>query len=170
MGEQTYWRQCNICKSPIGYGHKHYICSVSTCNRKRTGMVFCAVACFDAHLPMMRHRDAWAEEVHAPTKEQAEREAAIEQNAQNEASRAAPQRRIAAPPIGAQSDNDVLIVASKLKKFVREASGMNTSDTVFPVLSRHLRELSVAALRHAATEGRKTVLDRDYEAVLKKPA
>jgi len=117
---------------------------------------------------MMRHRDAWAEQATAPTQEQAEREAALER-AEGDVSSPAPQRRIATSPAGSEDDNDVLIVVTKLKKFVRNASGMNTSDSVFPVLSRHLRELCVAALRHAATEGRKTVLDRDVEAVLRKP-
>jgi histone H3/H4 len=43
---------------------------------------------------------------------------------------------------------------------------MNTSDTVVGVLSDHLRELSVQALRNAAADGRRTVMDRDFAAVL----
>ncbi len=164
MGDESTWRLCNICKTPIAYSQKHYVCSVSTCNRKRTGMVFCSVACFDAHLPMMRHRDAWGEEVVAPTREQAR----LQEQQDKEPAVAAPVRRMAAPaPGAASSDGEVLVVASKLKKFIKDSSGMNTSDGVMPVLSRHLREVSVAALRHAATEGRKTVLDRDFEAVLR---
>ncbi len=166
MGEASTWRQCNICKTPIAFSAKHYVCSVSTCNRKRTGMVFCSVPCFEAHLPMMRHRDAWAEEATSPTREQAAAEA-------QEGSRdtPVPQRRLVTQAAGTDgADHDVLVVASKLKKFIKSSSGMNTSDSVMPVLSRHLREVSVAALRQAATEGRKTVLDRDFEAVLhKKP-
>jgi len=62
----TYWRRCSNCKAEIGFGKKHFVCSVSTCNRKRTGLVFCSVECWDAHLPTARHRDAWALEKVAP--------------------------------------------------------------------------------------------------------
>ncbi len=174
MADESTWRQCNICKTPIAYQAKYYVCSVSTCNRKRTGLIFCSMPCFDAHLPMMRHRDAWAEEERAPTREQAlaaeraeqEQEAAEQRSPGSAGDAAAPVRRMASAPVDT-SDPEVLVVVSKLKKFIKTTSGMNTSDTVFPVLSKHLRELSVAALRQAAAEGRKTVLDRDFIAVLR---
>jgi hypothetical protein len=57
---------------------------------------------------------------------------------------------------------DVLVVASKLKSYVRLRSGMNTSDTVLEVLSDRLRTLCDQAIRRAAEAGRKTVLDRDF--------
>lgn len=60
------WRNCNICKTPIAHDVDYQVCSVSTCNRKRTGMVFCSVDCWDIHLGMARHRDAWAEEKRSP--------------------------------------------------------------------------------------------------------
>lgn len=175
MGDATIWRQCNICKSPIPYVGEYYLCSVSTCQRKRTGFVFCSMACFDAHLPMMRHRDAWAEPQRAPSREQAERERLAEATAEapSPASPAesvgvsTPVRRLAPSAGPDPEDDDALVVVSKLKKFIKTKSGMNTSDGVFPVLSQHLRELSVAALRVAASEGRKTVLDRDFSAVLR---
>jgi len=59
-----------MCKKNIAYKAKYYICNVSTCNRKRTGLSFCTVSCWDAHLPEVRHREAWAEERTAPTKEE----------------------------------------------------------------------------------------------------
>jgi hypothetical protein len=62
-----FWRRCNSCKKPIGYSDNYYVCNVSTCNRKRTGLVFCEVSCWDAHVPMMNHRESWAEERTAPT-------------------------------------------------------------------------------------------------------
>jgi histone H3/H4 len=155
------WRQCNICKNPIAFEQTYYVCSVSTCNRKRTGLVFCSPACFDAHLPMMRHRDAWAEEEKAPTRAQAAAEAAAE-----ESSSARPERRVVTQPRAPAAPKEILIVASKLKKFIKDQASMNTSDNVMGVLSDHLRELSVEALRVAAQEGRKTVLDRDFEVVL----
>jgi len=65
-----------------------------------------------------------------------------------------------------QLPRDVLVVVSKLKKFIRAKSGMNTSDNVTDVLSEHLRQLCVQAIRRAAESDRKTVMDRDFIAVL----
>ena len=62
---------------------------------------------------------------------------------------------------------EVLIVVSKLKAYIRARSGMNTSDTVVDVLSDHLRSLSNEAIRNAARDGRKTVMDRDFRPLLK---
>ncbi|MBI5531242.1 MAG: hypothetical protein HY898_00900 [Deltaproteobacteria bacterium] len=63
---------------------------------------------------------------------------------------------------------DVLVVVSKLKAYVRARSGFNTSDGVTDVLSDHLRDLCKQAIRNAAQDGRKTVLDRDFHAILKR--
>jgi hypothetical protein len=65
-----HWRLCNSCKKPIAYLGTYWVCNVSTCNRKRTGLVFCEVSCWDAHVPMMNHRESWAEERTAPTREE----------------------------------------------------------------------------------------------------
>jgi histone H3/H4 len=58
---------------------------------------------------------------------------------------------------------DVLVVVSKLKAYIRAASGMNTSDGVAEVLSARLRELCDAAIEQARAAGRKTVMDRDFQ-------
>lgn len=60
------WKVCSVCRKPIFFGQTYYACSVSTCSRKRTAFYFCSVACWDAHLPEARHREAWAEEKRAP--------------------------------------------------------------------------------------------------------
>jgi len=31
------WRSCSTCKKPIEFQQTYYVCSVSTCNRKRNG-------------------------------------------------------------------------------------------------------------------------------------
>jgi len=64
-----YWRKCNSCKKPIAYRATYWTCNVSTCNRKRTGLFFCSVSCWDAHLPIVNHRESWAEEHQAPSLE-----------------------------------------------------------------------------------------------------
>jgi hypothetical protein len=66
----TFWKKCSTCKKPIPYASKYWNCSVSTCNRKRTALVFCSVSCWDAHIGLLRHRDSWAEENIAPTIEE----------------------------------------------------------------------------------------------------
>ena len=58
-------------------------------------------------------------------------------------------------------DNDILIVISKLKKYIKDRSGMNCSDAVAEMLSDHVRALCDDAIRAAARDERKTVLDRD---------
>jgi len=63
-----FWRRCSSCKSSIAFGAKYWVCNVSTCNRKRTGLIFCNVSCWDAHVPMMNHRESWAEERRAPSR------------------------------------------------------------------------------------------------------
>jgi hypothetical protein len=60
------WKPCNVCKQPIALGATYWVCSVSTCNRKRTGLSFCSVSCWDAHLPFANHRESWAVEETAP--------------------------------------------------------------------------------------------------------
>lgn len=69
MENDNTWVKCNSCKKPIAYGAKYWVCNVSTCNRIRTGLRFCDVSCWDAHLPDMNHRESWAEERSAPTRE-----------------------------------------------------------------------------------------------------
>ena len=63
----TTWKKCSVCRQEIAHGATYYLCSVSTCNRKRTQLYFCSVACWDSHLPDARHRpDAAAIEQTAP--------------------------------------------------------------------------------------------------------
>lgn len=63
------WRRCNSCKKAVEFGRKYWICNVTTCTRKRTGYVFCSVSCWDAHVPVMNHRESWAVERTAPSEE-----------------------------------------------------------------------------------------------------
>lgn len=162
--EPGAWRHCSTCKKSIPFDSDYYECSVSTCTRKRTGLFFCSLGCWEAHLPMMRHRDAWAVEAHAPTRAKWEAEQAEQAGSANNDGEEAVRRRIV--PSGAGQieplPRDVLVVVSKLKAYVRARSGMNTSDGVARVLSAELRRLCDQAIENAAREGRKTVLDRDF--------
>jgi len=57
---------------------------------------------------------------------------------------------------------EVLVVASKVKNYIRTQSGMNTSATVMDALSRKIRKMCDQAIEHAKQDGRKTVMDRDF--------
>ncbi|MEK6580735.1 MAG: hypothetical protein AABZ55_16035, partial [Bdellovibrionota bacterium] len=57
---------------------------------------------------------------------------------------------------------EVLIVASKLKNYIRGASGMNTSGAVVEILSEKVRQMCDRAIEAAKSDGRKTVMDRDF--------
>jgi histone H3/H4 len=60
------------------------------------------------------------------------------------------------------TEKEVLVVASKLKNYIRTKSGMNTSAAVIDVLSDKVRELCDQAVESAKRDGRKTVMDRDF--------
>ena len=177
------WLKCSACKNPIPYNATHWVCSVSTCNRKATGYAFCTVSCWDSHVADARHRDAWAVEARAPSKEAWDKEvastpptpAAAPRPMSAPAPSSAPVvRRVvvgeASPATAAAveglklsdaTDKDVLIVVSKLKKYIKDRSGFNTSDNVMDLLSEHVRAVCDDAIRAAARDDRKTVLDRD---------
>jgi hypothetical protein len=75
-------------------------------------------------------------------------------------------RRVVGAPAAAHDRDlpeDVLVVVSKLKAYVKARSGMNTSDGVVDVLSGKLRKLCDAAIEVAQADGRKTVLERDFK-------
>ncbi len=60
------------------------------------------------------------------------------------------------------SDKEILVVASKIKKYVRSAAGMSTSANILPKLSDAIRSLCDQAIENARADGRKTVMDRDF--------
>lgn len=59
-------------------------------------------------------------------------------------------------------DKDVLVVVSKLKNYVRAEFGMNTSASVASALSDKIRQLCSEAAERAKSDGRKTLMDRDF--------
>lgn len=61
------------------------------------------------------------------------------------------------------SDSEVLVVASKVKKYIRDSGDMKTSASVLQALSDRIRGMCDRAVASARSDGRKTVLDRDFE-------
>jgi hypothetical protein len=176
------WMRCSACKSAIDFGAVHWVCSVSTCNRRGTEYKFCSVACWDSHVAMLNHRDAWAVEAVGPSLEEEQRQrqqvstaplrpasaapTAAAPTAAGSAPAASALAPAPAPPLAlGPAEREILIVVSKMKKYIRERSGMNTSDAVAEVLSDHVRALCDLAIQTAAGDGRKTVLDRDVPRV-----
>lgn len=151
MPDATTWSPCGSCKKPIAYGARYWVCSVSTCNRARFQLAFCSMACWDAHVPVMNHRGAWAEERRAP-KGPAPEVAAPEAR-----------RRVVREPEEEKEAEDVLVIASRLKAYIREKSDFNTSADALEALSVIIRRASDEAIRRARAEGRRTVKGRDFE-------
>lgn len=57
---------------------------------------------------------------------------------------------------------DALVVASKVKKYIKDKSGMNTSGAVMETLTSIVSKVCDQAIENAKTDGRKTVMDRDF--------
>lgn len=58
-------------------------------------------------------------------------------------------------------EKEVLIVVSKLKTYIKDKSGMNSSGGVAATLSDQVRALCDQAIENAKKDGRKTVMERD---------
>lgn len=156
MTEVTYWRKCGSCKKEIGFNTIYQACNVSTCRK----LVFCSVDCWNLHNPVMNHKSSWAEENRSPRKE----------SYIPEQDDAAPRRVIVSSrPLvtdaatGSANEEDILIVASKLKQYIKDKYDMNTSGNVMEALSHIVRRHTDKAAQKARSEGRKTVMDRDFE-------
>jgi hypothetical protein len=148
------WRKCAVCKKDIMLGSIYQKCSVSTCRKS----AYCSVDCWDVHVPVLGHKSAWAEEERAPTSVD---------GSDHDQDRAP--RRILVSSQGDPSNSikeeipeDILIVASKLKQYVKTKYDLSTSAGVFDRLSDIVRQVTDEACRKAKSEGRKTLMDRDY--------
>jgi len=105
------------------------------------------MTCFESHVPGARHRDAGAISQTAPSR-------ILVKSAQpgtvtSSSKSATPQ--------------EVLVIASRLKEYIQAKGDMNTSASVMDVLSSQLRILCDRAMDNARADGRKTVMDRDFD-------
>ena len=181
------WRRCSACKNPILHRATYWVCSVSTCNRKRTGMAFCTVSCWEVHLPVANHREAWAVEEKAPASGSfiADTNRQSAQASRGAVSRSTPPSRPkpavvpvsrsagsnqARPPApqgppaeraANQVEKELLVIVSRMKEYIRWKSGFNTSDRVAGPLSDIVRKACNEAIQAAERDERKTVLERD---------
>ena len=156
MTDTTYWRKCGSCKKEIGFNTVYQVCNVSTCRK----LVFCSVDCWNLHNPVMNHKSSWAEENRSPRKEEYRPDSDIN----------APRRILVtnrtdenSSSNGEGNEEDILIVASKLKQYIKDKYDMNTSANVMEALSRIVRRQTDRAITKAKSENRKTLMDRDFE-------
>ncbi len=56
---------------------------------------------------------------------------------------------------------DILVVTSKVKKFIKEKGQMNTSAETIDILSKAIEKLCEKGIESAKADGRKTVMARD---------
>lgn len=99
----------------------------------------------------MNHKSSWAEENRSPAKN----------------SDSGPRRILVNPGAGSLNSNslsndEILIVASKLKQYIKDKHDMSTSANVMEILSHIVRRHTDDAVEKARSEGRKTVMDRDF--------
>ena len=152
--DQTYWRKCGSCKKDIGWNSIYQTCTVSACQKH----AYCSTDCWDIHNSIMNHKSAWAEENRSPQKNTSPSESET------------PQRRIliqspsasASKNISSPIDHEIIIVASKLKQYIKDKYDLQTAGEVMETLSKKVRLLTDKACENAKKEGRKTVMDRDF--------
>ena len=57
--------------------------------------------------------------------------------------------------------SELLVIASKIKKFIKEKWDCNTSASTMEALTQRLQQIVEKAIENAKADGRKTVMDRD---------
>jgi len=160
--DQNYWRKCIICKNQINFSTKYYKCTVTGCDKKRAPAQFCSVDCWGIHNTSLNHKSAWAEEYHSPSKaewiEQSKNEPRVRMVS------SIPKSKETSSSLNSSDSipKDILVVASKLKAYIKARSDMNTSADVMPALSEIMREVCDKAIENAKSDGRKTVMARDF--------
>lgn len=157
--DQNYWRKCIVCKNEINFKTLYFKCSVDSCDKKRSPAQFCTVDCWDVHRSIMSHKSAGADEYESPSRESWLAQQASEPKVRiisNSPSKAA------SPTSGNYNAEDVLVVVSKLKAYVKDRHDLNTAADVIPVLSDILREVCDEAITKARADGRKTLMARDF--------
>src|SRR5690606_802574 len=114
----------STCKKEIGFNSIYQKCSVSSCRKS----VYCSVTCWDVHNPIMNHKSSWAEEERSPSKEQAMQ--SEDRTPKRIIVNSTPKSESASDTSNTDYPMDILIVASKLKAYVKDRYDLNTSANV----------------------------------------
>ena len=156
--DKHFWRTCITCKKEIKFSTKYYKCSVTSCDKKRSPAQFCSVDCWDVHRSIMSHKSAGADEYHSPTKDKW-----LEEQSSQPKVRIVGQKSTIKESQTAIESDEILVVVSKLKSFVKESTGLNTSADVMAALSDIIREACLKAAQNGHRSGRKTLMARDFQ-------
>jgi histone H3/H4 len=166
-----FWKKCSICKKDIGFSDKYYLCSVSTCKHPRKGFRFCSVDCWDAHLGFTNHRESWAEDAVAPTRNeflsletQMDSTRSPKRTVITDTPKSTHQTTTFSSPKMRSARNiktETLVVVSKVKTLIKEQADMSTSQCFIDALTEKVVEHCLDAIENAKTAGRKTVMGRD---------
>lgn len=143
------WQRCNTCGKSIPFNGIYQKCSVSSCRK----YAFCSVDCWNTHNELENHKSAWAEEETAPAENREPRRILVKAKNDPAANTSRPSGEV---------PRDILIVASKLKAYVKAKHGFNTSGNVMDALSDIVRFHVDKACEKANQDGRKTLMDRDF--------
>ena len=65
------------------------------------------------------------------------------------------------------AEDKILVVVSKLKSHIKDSTGLNTSGDVPEVLTKILMDVCTQACETAKSDGRKTLMARDFTAIAK---
>ncbi len=60
------------------------------------------------------------------------------------------------------AEKETLVIASKVKAYVKEASDLRCSSSVIDLLSERIRLQLDEAIKQAKADSRKTLLDKDF--------
>jgi histone H3/H4 len=59
--------------------------------------------------------------------------------------------------------DESLVVASKVKKYIKDKEGLSTSSQAFDQLTYRVQKACLQAIENAKSAKRKTVMDRDFQ-------
>ncbi len=152
--DQNYWRKCGSCKKEIPYNSTYQVCGASSCQK----FAYCSVDCWSLHDSIMNHKNGWCEDRISPNKEtEGVRRLVIPQKT---AAQSTPTS--SSTNTNQALENEILIVASKLKQYIKDKHDLSTSADVMDILSTKVRRLTDQAAIKAKSEGRKTLMARDF--------
>jgi len=123
-------------------------------------------------MPVARHRNsAGAVEMIAPSREEHEKEMQAEigstddSRSEQTAKRVIVRDQSSIRPSTSGVKIDVLVVASKVKKYIKDMADMNTAASTMDELTERILLLCDKSIENARADGRKTVMDRDVPVV-----
>ncbi len=153
---QSFWRRCGSCKKEIPYNSEYQACGVSGCQK----FAYCSIDCWSLHNSIMNHKSGWCEDRVSPKSDANDIQSTPVKRII--VSNAKPQESSLGQMKSSENDSEILIVASKLKQYIKDKHDLNTSADVMEALSSIVRRLTDQAVIKAKSDNRKTLMKRDF--------